>query len=175
MIVGAAADLLVTTPMSSLTNAVVAAQAGISERTVYRHFPTREVLFAALACEVAARIAAPEVPGSIEALPGYVHALFARFEAHAGLVEAALHSDLFPSMRDGQAARRWKALRRLLREAFPTVPTATVDGAAANLRYLLSATTWRYYRQQFAFDAARTERCVAEAVTIILTALRTGA
>lgn len=174
-IVTAAAELLSTAPLSSLTNAAVASHAGISERTVYRHFPTREVLLAALACEVAARIDAPPAPDSVDALPGYVRALYGRFEASAGLTAAALHADLFPAMRDGVAAQRWKALRTLLRRTFPTLPAATVEGASANLRYLLSATTWNYYRTQFSFDFERTVTAVELAVSMILTALRSQA
>lgn len=170
-IIAAAADLLEEQGPASLTNAALAARAGIAERTVYRHFATRDALLGELAAEVTRRLATPPVPSTPAALLQYPAQLFACFEARPNLTRAALGSELFQHMRDSTAAQRWAGVQRLLDDHLPDQPASARAMAAANIRFLLSATTWHYYRQHFGFDAGQATRCVQHALQLQLQAL----
>ena len=171
-IVAAAVDVLEELgPAAVLTNAAVAGRAGISERTVYRHFATREALLDALAAEVAQRLGTPPVPSSPEALLRYPGQLFACFEARPQLTRSALTSEVFSRMRDGPAAQRWRVVQQMLDAHLPALPEAERAMTAANIRYLLAATTWHYYRHYFGFSLEQTVRCVQQALAFQLQGL----
>jgi AcrR family transcriptional regulator len=174
LIVVAAVDELEARGLMALTNAGIADRAGVSERTVYRHFTTREQLMAALAPEVARRLQVPSVPDSPAELPAFVGALFQTFEAQPRLTREALLPELFVHLRDGQAGDRWRALRRLLDQHWPRLPADRRELAAANLRFLLTASSWHYHRTQLGLDADRTIATVAHAIACILEALGPG-
>lgn len=167
-LVDAAVELLEQDPESALVNAAIAKRAGVSDRTVYRYFPTRDTLLDALAQDLARRLAVPPVPDIAAGLPAFAHALFASFERQAPLTRAALRPEVFGRMRDGQAAQRWTALQALMDCEFPVVDPDERRMATTNIRYLLAATTWRYYRDNFGFSAEEAARCVATAVGHIL-------
>ncbi len=149
--------------VTGLTNRTIAETAGISERTVYRHFATRDELLDALAGAYSERVQ-PPLPETIEGLRAYPRALFPCFERERTLTLAALHPELFHRLRKTQAQARWEALRRLLHAHAPHRPAQERERAAANLRYLLSATAWNYYRHYFGFSLAETEAAACQAI-----------
>ena len=51
---------------------------------------------------------------------------------------------------------------------FPLVDAEERRMATTNIRYLLAATTWRYYRDNFGFSPQEAARCVATALGHIL-------
>ena len=167
-LVDAAIELLEQDPDSALVNAAIAQRAGVSDRTVYRYFPTRDALVDALAQDLARRLAVPPVPATVADLPAFAHALFASFERQAPLTRAALRPEVFGRMRDGQAAQRWSDLQALMEREFPQVDAEERRMATTTIRYLLAATTWRYYRDNFGFSADEAARCVATALGHIL-------
>lgn len=170
-IVEAATALLEDGGATALTNAAIAARAGIAERTVYRHFGTRDALLDEIAAAFMLRLDAPAPPDSVAGLLAYPAALFGCFEARSQLVQAALDSELFIRVRDGQAAERWTAIRRVLDAQWPAATPHERELTAANLRYLLSATTWRYYRQHLGFDSRRTVESVQLALRCLIEGL----
>jgi AcrR family transcriptional regulator len=167
----AAVELLEHAPMTGLTVRAVAERAGISERTVFRYFTTRDEMLDAVAKELARRIDLPAEPKSIDELLGYPAALYSRFEATAALTKAALHSELFHRMRSTQAQRRWAAVEKLLDRAAPKRAECERKIAAANIRYYLTATTWHYYRFYFCFSLQDSIQCAATAIAQALEAL----
>lgn len=172
LILASAIDLLEEASVAELTVRAVAARAGISERTVFRYFATRDDFLEAIAAEVSRCLDLPAAPGRIDALPAYVEQLYARFEAKSALTRAALHTEIYSRMRDAQARARWEDLQRLVDTHAPRRSVETRRIAAANLRYLLSATTWHYYRNHFGFDFAQAVACVQTAVRQAVEALR---
>lgn len=170
-ITDAALNLLEEDGSDTLTNAAVAERAGVSERTVYRYFATRDALLDAIAVAVSQRLETPGVPQTPAALLGYPAQLFARFEAQAQLTRAALAPDVFSRLRDGQASQRRQAVRRLLEAHMPEATAEQLSLAAANIHYLLTATTWHYYRHHFQFDDAQTVLCVQQALAFQLKGL----
>jgi AcrR family transcriptional regulator len=138
---------------------------------VYRHFETRQALMAAVAAEVARQLATPPVPADPHGLRQYPAALFGAFEKRSRLTREALHTELFEPVRDSVASERWRALRALLHEHWPAMPSERLDLAAVNLRYLLAATTWNYHRRHLGLDAEGSVAAVAHALACILDSL----
>src|SRR6185312_5637414 len=91
-------------------------------------------------------------PRTVAALLAAPRELYGRFEATANLTKAALHSEIFPRMRDTQARTRWSAVRKLIDDIAPRRPERERRIAAANIRYYLAATTWHYFRFYFGFS-----------------------
>jgi len=170
-IVAAAVDLLTEAPFDALSAKAIAKRAGMSERTVFRHFAGRDELLDGVAAEMIARIAAPPLPDTPEALLDYPRALFTRFEQVAELARAALHSELYGRVGRGSRAGRAKAIDALI-DAHAAGRSATDRRrASANLQYQLTASTWHYYRTQLDQPLAEAIACARLAVGQFLAGL----
>jgi len=164
LILASAIEFLEESPVSDLTVRAVAARAGISERTVFRYFATRDDFLDAVAGAVSARMDLPPSPATLDELLGYADTLYRRFDATAALIKAALHTELSTRLRHAAAEQRWVAVRRLLDAHAPRRPAHAREIAAANICYQLSATTWHYFRFYFGFSLERTIECGTAAV-----------
>src|SRR5689334_15908321 len=92
IILDALIDQLVDTGAFEYSVFEIARRAGVSVRTVYRHFPDRESLFKALGLRVNARVGLddgyyPKTPQGMIELP---RQLFPRFDANAPMILAQL-------------------------------------------------------------------------------------
>jgi AcrR family transcriptional regulator len=164
LILASAIELLEQTQVGELTMRAVAARAGISERTVFRYFATRDAFLTAVAAEVTRRMELPADPSTMDELLSYPSTLYRRFEATAALTKAALQTELFPRMRNAQAQQRWKAVGKVIDRHAPKSSEHDRKLASANIRYFLSATTWHYYRFYFGFGLDETIECARTAV-----------
>jgi AcrR family transcriptional regulator len=123
----------------------IAEEAGVSERTLYRHFEARDELVAALVPRLRERVGAP-LPASMAELPGYARTLFERFERNRALVvgmttSSGAHGDL-----ERTRSQNLRDLRALVDAAFPDAPDAERAAATTALRVLLSGGGWAYLR-----------------------------
>ncbi len=168
LILDAAVDLLETGPFQEVTMRSVAKRANLAERTIFRHFASREDLLDALATEVSARLELPPLPATARDLPAVPRALYRAFETRASLTKAALHSELFDRIRETTASARWKGVKALIDAHAPHRGDRDRMLAAANIRYLLAATSWHYYRFYFGFSLkdsiAAAERLIQQTV-----------
>ncbi|HEY6820818.1 MAG TPA: helix-turn-helix domain-containing protein [Burkholderiales bacterium] len=171
LILEAALATLERSSVGELTVRTVARHANISERTVFRYFATRDEFLDAIAEAVRARVDLPPPPETLEDLLAAPRALYTRFDAVRSLTVAALHSDLFPRMRETQAKARWMAVRKLIDEAAPERGERERRIAAANIRYYLAASTWHYYRFYFNFSLEDTIACAEAAIRDALAGL----
>lgn len=138
--------------VGALTMRAVAERAEMSERTLFRHFATREEFLDAVAHEVSLRLRYPALPASAAELPKAAGPLYRAYEANTNLTKAALHSELFDRIRTSVAQARWDTVKRLIDEDSPQWSERDRKIVAANIRYYLSATTWHYYRFYFGFS-----------------------
>jgi AcrR family transcriptional regulator len=174
LILASALRLLEDWTVGELTVRAVARQAGMSERTVFRYFADRDEFLDAVADEVRDRLELPPVPASIEAMIDAPDGLYRAFERKERLTKAALHSELFPRMRETQAKARWAAVRKLVDGYAPRRPDRERRIAAANIRYFLAATAWHYYRFYFRFSLEDSIDCARTAIRQSLQGLRKG-
>jgi AcrR family transcriptional regulator len=172
LILDTASGLLERTSVAELTVRGVAKQANISERTVFRYFPTREELLDAVAAAVHEKMALPAAPSSVEELLAAPRALYSRFEAVRELTRAALHTELFHRIRESQARVRWTAIQGIVDALAPRAGARERRIAAANIRFYLAASTWHYYRFYFRFSLEDTIACAESAIRQALDGLR---
>ena len=156
----------------SLSVRAVALKAGIAERTVFRYFPTREALIAALAPEVHQQIGLPEAPAEVATLQEFLRALYTCFDQHSALTVAALDADLFPHMLSLVAASRGKAIETLLKTFAPEAQASLRQRVAYNIRHLLTASSWYYYTHQFALPLEDAISCAEHSIRLNLQSLK---
>jgi len=148
-----------------------AARAGVSQRTVYRHFPDRESLIAALD-ERSTPLLRAEVPERIEELGRVVDRMFPLFEAHEELVRARLQTDLGQEARIRERRKRAAWLEALVCEGVPHLSEQGRRRASALLHHLLSSETWRMMKDEYGLDAAESAPATRWAVELIVRALK---
>src|SRR5947208_5441756 len=83
LILSTAVELLETDGVNATTARAVAKKAGISERTVFRYYGSRDEFLDAIATEASSKIHAPSPPENIEDLVEYVSSLYESFERSA--------------------------------------------------------------------------------------------
>src|SRR5262245_9897635 len=134
LILDAAIDLLErpSGSVTDLTFQAVADRAGISQRTVFRYFASRDVFLDAVAEESRTRMQIPPPPGTLDELLAAPRALYTAFEAKRNLVVGGLHSELAQRMIAGHAKVRWVAIRALVDRLAPRRPERERTFAAAN-------------------------------------------
>ncbi len=174
LILEAAVGMLGRGRVADLTVRAVAKWAEVSERTVFRYFPSRDVLLDAVADAVREKLALPPDPGSIAELLAAPRVLYEAFEPHASLIDSALHSEIFLRMRDTQAKKRWQTIRALVEDYAPRSADRDLKLAAANIRFYLAASSWYYFRFNFGFTLDETVACAEAAIRQALAALSTG-
>lgn len=152
LILDAAVALTVEAPGEPLSMRATAKRAGMSERTVFRYFATREDLLDATTREVQSRLNLPSPPTSLEELVAYPKALYAAFEAQAALIVASLPSDVAVRLRQSAVHDRRRSLAKLIDRLAPDRPLAERRVATANLYFHLVASTWHYYRFHIGFQ-----------------------
>lgn len=156
LILDAAVELLQAASVMELSIRAVAKRANISERTVFRHFPSRDDLLDAVADEVSRRLDTPPDPTTVHELIAYPEAVFARFETNGALTRAVLHSELYQRVRRRDAGARGAAIGALVDRLAADRGEDERRLAAANILYHVIASTWRYYRDYFGFTVEET-------------------
>lgn len=159
LIIDAALQALERGSVEGLTVGAVAKQAGISERTIFRYFASRELFLDAVAQELARRMNLAPPPNSLAELRAYPRALYEGFEANSGVLKVAVRSELFQRLVATSAKERWIAVRRIIDDYAPRAPERARKIAAANIRFYLGASTWHYYRFLFNFSLEDTIAC----------------
>jgi AcrR family transcriptional regulator len=87
----------------------VASRAGVSQRTVFRHFETREALLAGFSSWVGRRLhpeGMPRTPSRPEDLTAIVHEMFPHFEANGALLRGISDIGLHRRFADRRRAER---------------------------------------------------------------------
>ena len=157
-ILDALADVL--TEHGGATVPAVAERAGVSERTVYRHFPTRDDLFSGLFAWVmqlspGERPTAPSLDGLVEV----VREMFPRFDRRPEVIRALNSNDVGREMRKNRAGYRRKNVRDALAPSLDGVDAETRRRVEAVV-HLVSSSTGYLHLHDFwdmsADDAADT-------------------
>lgn len=183
-ILAALVDVLVEGGLPGFSVQQVADRAGVSHRTVYRYFPTRESLLAGLTEWVDARMAARggvTAPASAAEIPAAARTNFALFSRDARAVEAAVRFGVGAALETPGRALRTESLRELIvreLERDPErglEPSRNADAAlgAAVVRHLVGSRTWLALRE-IGLGDDEAGRAVAWAAAVLLDALCAG-
>lgn len=151
----------------------VANEAGVGERTVYRHFQNRDALSEAVAEAISPRLGAP-LCDRFDQLHDYVDQLFAVFDENHGVTVVTVTSPWAQPVLSRSRSRNLRAMTELVATAFPNVASAEVASAAASLRTVISGAGWVYQRESCGLSPATVRanaHWLVDAVTDRLTEL----
>ena len=173
-ILAAAVDLFRERHSDRFSVQEVADRAGLTHRTVYRYFPTRQALMAATAQQLGAPGAGEEHFSNATKTEEWIAALgphLARIEENLeiarNLLVAVLTSDdlqLFNQDLHGRDSHRWQIFRR----QFPRLPERDARRTFATLRHLTSSASYVLLRHRFGLPAAEATKAIQSGASQIL-------
>jgi AcrR family transcriptional regulator len=150
---------------TGLTNRKIAAEAGVTEMTVYRHFPSRTALDEALWRHVNDKLGvAGGFPDRFDAMLERLPALFASFDAAPAHILSTVTSPTGRSMRASQDDVRRSAFLTAVAAGAPDLSQADQRQAAAVLQLLYSAYAWLSLREQWTLEGADAQRAIRWAI-----------
>ena len=152
----------------------VAARAGVSIRTVYRYFPTRQALLHAVEQELVDHHPEPPLPHDITDLPGFIPSLYAYLEATRAYVEAAMSVGLAREVRSALARRRLERARTQWAQALAGLDASERDEVLALLRTLAGSQVWHVLRSELGVESGAAARMMQWAVGVLVEALGFG-
>jgi hypothetical protein len=153
---------------------MIAQRAGIQRRTIFRHFATREQLFAAFWPWLNARIGAsptPHTPGDI--LDGPRQA-FPRFDVHDAAMRAALHTRTGREMRMGTVQARRIHFANALAPVTAGLSREDASRVEALAHLLYSASAWEVLKDYGGLSGAQAGQTASWALEVILSAVPGG-
>lgn len=170
----AAASLIQNThDPEAITYKAVAERAGVTEMTVYRHFPTRDDLLRGLWRQLNARMGAGiSMPDSVDALLAQHGGLFTGFDKLAPQIMASITTPQGREMRAALNDKRRRAFRTIVDEVAPELGPELRTRAAAVLQLLHSAHAWMSLREQWAMDGREAASATRWAIDLLLQHLR---
>lgn len=173
LILRAVADALQTEPVAEVSIPAVAEAAGVSLRTVYRYFPTRDELLTAAADWINETFldGDPYVDDLAELATGYRRGC-ERFAEHPGLVGAMAFTGAGRSVRSKRRAKRIANLRRAIDRAVPNLPAVERSRGLAALATLYSMESWLMMREDCGLSDAEATAAGAEGLESLIDDLR---
>jgi AcrR family transcriptional regulator len=156
-----------------LTYANVAAAAGIAERTLYRHFPTREDLLAAVYAWANEQLGFRGTYPTDEAgLIALVRCAFPGFDALAPVINQLLIAPEGRLARLANKRSRQAGALALVHHEAPGLDPESERRLAALLSTLTAAATWQSLRDYWDMDGTEAAETAALATRLLLEAAR---
>lgn len=155
------------------TFASVAKAAGVPERTIYRHYPTREDMLHGVYELANQRIGfSGPLPTSAQGLTELVRRCFPGFDAFAPVIHELLIAPEGRLARLRHKLARQRASLALVRAEAPGLDAASATRVAAVLQLLGQAATWQALRDYWEMDGAEAAEASALAIELILLGAR---
>jgi AcrR family transcriptional regulator len=176
LILDALTDLLETRRADEVVTRDLARRAGVSERTVYRHFPDRRALLAGLSDRLLDMTGSGPPGGlsSIDDLPRIAVELMARLDEVEGVAraEALLNAD--PRGFSPATGENTAQLRRAIADGLPELDERDQVRLAAVVRCLVSAQAWLRMREEFGVRGKDAGLTVGWVLETVFDAIRRG-
>lgn len=144
-IVTALRELVETRHPLEVTMAAVAERAGVSEPTLYRHFPNKRNLFAALGSDLYRKTTAGVAPSNLDELIEFLPTLYQRFAEMEATTRWNLAAPQDEVARP-TASERLPILREALGPAFADLQPADSNALLRGLLLLTSPTSLLYWQ-----------------------------
>ncbi|MBO9574479.1 MAG: TetR/AcrR family transcriptional regulator [Sphingobium sp.] len=167
-ILDAAIDLLRDEDLDALRLSDIAAAAGMTERTLYRHFATREDLLKAMWPRLQARVGSPGFPATADDLAEMPRWLFPNFDAEGGAVRASLFSPAGRELRRALNPERQVAIRKGVREARPDLREPALTRLCAVIHLIGGAYGWAVMKDAWDLSGEEAGRAAADATRVLL-------
>ena len=148
----------------------VAKRAGVSLRTVYYHFPTRESLFDAVSAWMDEKHAAVGVTDihTPDDLLKRLPVIFESFDEHESFIRAQLITDVGRAVRDRSRTRRREMIEAIVERAAPGAVPAEIHRVTSLVHYLTNSEAWRSMKDESGMTGREAGEAVAWAVGVLL-------
>lgn len=177
VILEALADLVVEEGVHAFSVREVAERAGVSQRTVYNHFPNRQALLDGLAEVIDEAFREQDIrePDSLAELEGIITAAFEALGEMDRMVQAyvmlAIGARIQARVREERSRRVEEILGRDLDEV---LDAATIPAVAGVIRLLFSSTAWYLLVHHHRVDPDAAGRTAQWALDLIVGELLAG-
>jgi AcrR family transcriptional regulator len=168
VILGALTEQLAREGFSDFDIPSLARRAGVSVRTIYRYFQSRDVLLDALAQWINDQIAPVPRAVSVDDLAALPEALFPAFDQHEQILRAQSATDQGRALRAKGRRQHLAMYQEALSEVISQLPPDEARAAAAVITYLLGSQAWRTMKEEYGMDGEESGRAVAWAVRTLI-------
>lgn len=170
-------DLLETHRADEVTTRYLARAAGVSERTVYRHFPDRQALLGGLSDRLL-RLTGSGPPGgpveSVDDLSRVALQVMAGLDEFHGAARAEALFNADPRHFSLATRENTEQFQHVFSRAFPDLDAREAVRIVAVIRCLLSSQAWLRMREEFGVPGVESGPTVAWVLDTIFDALRRG-
>ena len=163
-ILDAALDIMREAGEDAVTMSRVAVRAGVTDRTVYRHFETRDILLQA-AWE---RVQSSRLPHTPDELIETPREIFWRYDNARELARASVYSRVALEARLRSNEERQRAMLECIRDELYDLDERSLRRRAAIVQLLTSPYAWEVMTQFWGFDGAEAGEAAAEALEVLL-------
>jgi AcrR family transcriptional regulator len=168
LIVGALLSALAEGELEKATHEALARRVGVSRQTVYRHFPDRQALMAALWEHLNPRFTARGLPTNEADLTELLGPMFEAFDRDADIITFAQSTPQGRAMRLAVKDRRSAAFRQATAEATQGLNERDAVLAAAVIQLLHGGQAWIEMRQQWGLTGPEMARACGWAIEALL-------
>lgn len=151
----------------------VAARAGVSVPTLYRHFPSLDDLGDAYWAWVEPQLGTFARVERPDDLPRFTRQLFEGFAANQPLITAMLASRSGRRLRDRTIEGRNDAFRRAMAPLTRRMPEREARAVTALMKILSSGAVWELMRKDWGLDGVEAGHVVSWAMQVLIDSLRT--
>ena len=171
-ILSAVAELLEEGDAEELTMPDVAAASGVSLRTIYRYYATREELLEAAGRWIGDELLRHPYPATLDEVADRFEEGAPDFDDHPGLVRAMALSQLGRRVRGYRRRERLEALARALRDELPGLPEDELRRAEAVIAYLHNILAYTTLREENGLSGEEIGRAIGWAIRALVEDLR---
>jgi len=172
LILAAATRCLRDVSLTDLSFTRIAAEANIAERTIYRHFSSKEALLDAWWRHMQASIRQGPYPDTAAALVAAAPRVFPEFDRQAEWFKSSLLSPQGRAIAMRANHERVAAFRKAVRDGAGDLPKPEFTRLCAAVQALYSATTWLNMKEVWGLDGEESGRAVSEAIEVLLSNAR---
>jgi AcrR family transcriptional regulator len=187
LVVEAASRVILRSGIHQFSMLEVANEAGVSLRTLYRYYPSREELLDGVASEIEQGLEEAGLPAGIE--PSTLTEKFGTPEAVAAVVGDAFRMtaqrgvdigrawviiNMVTGSRSDSRRGRDRMVRQMVEHFGPHLTEAEKDLAFGVLRYLAGAIAWKVMTDDFGMDTEEVAEAVGWAVRTLLETIEAG-
>lgn len=171
-ILRAVAELLARDGAAELTVPQVAELSGVSLRTVYRYFPTREELLAAAGRFIGGELLRQGYPASLDDVADSFERACAEFDERPGLVRAMALSEVGREARSSRRRERLAAIRDVLDAEVGGLTERELRHAEAVLAYLHNMLAYTTLREEQELSGKEIGEALGWAIRTLVADLR---
>jgi AcrR family transcriptional regulator len=150
----------------------LAQRAGVSVRTVYRYFPTKDALLEEFAYWLDSQIGSAAAPRSLEELIALPETAFPAFDERESLIRAQWLTPHGRATREIGRKRRLANWRKVLADVAGNLPASEQRRCLGVVLFLLSSRTWQTLKDEFGLDGRESGKAVSWALRTLIADLQ---